>query len=173
MTRNEALRAELLRIATHPDDPTSADRLWEFLDDYEMWPGIRLVGVDGEHAAWIVAQLGDPGLQRRCLEHLEVAVDCGDADPAHYATLVDRVRMADGRPQVYGSQFVVRAQAPETGDAGTGDTDAGDTDAGDVEPWPIEDPIGVDERRRQMHLSPLAIQRQLMQECYRERGLTT
>jgi hypothetical protein len=151
MARDEALRDELLRLATHAADPSSADRLWEILDDYEIWPGIRLVGIDGEDAAWRVAQLGDAGLQRRCLEHLEAAVDCGDANPAHYACLVDRIRMSDGKPQVYGSQFVVG-------------------DGNSVAPWPIEDPLRVDERRQCMNLPPLAQQRRRMQEQFDDRG---
>ncbi len=154
MARDEALRGELVRLATHAADTASADRLWEILDDYEVWPGIRLVGIDGEDAAWQIAQLGDAGLQRRCLEHLEAAVDCGDANPAHYACLVDRVRMAEGRPQVYGSQFVVR-------------------DDHGIAPWPIEDPLRVDDRRRRMNMPPLAAQRRRMQDQYDERGRPT
>ena len=62
-----------------PTAETHGDRLWEILDDYECWPGRRLVDHDGEEAAWIIAQRAvfDPGLQRRCLEMLEMAVDAG------------------------------------------------------------------------------------------------
>jgi hypothetical protein len=144
MARNEALRAELLTLAEHPSDPLCAERLWSILDDFEAWPGRSLVGPDGERAAWLVAQLADTDLQRRALEHLEAAVDCGDAEPSHFACLLDRVRMAEGRPQVFGSQFV----------------SAGD-DA--VTPWPIEDPFGVDERRQRVGLEPLAMQARRMQ----------
>jgi hypothetical protein len=148
MSRDEGLRAELVALAREASAPASAERLWAVLDDYEAWPGTRLVGADGERAAWLVVQLGDTDLQRRALDHLEAAVDCGDADPAHYAYLLDRIRMADGRPQVYGSQFVA----------------AGD---GEVTPWPIEDPGGVDERRARVGLEPLAAQRRAMEERYR------
>ena len=144
MARDEALRAELLAMAEHADDAAGADLLWSVLDDYEAWPGRRLVGADGERAAWLLVQLADPDLQRRALEHLEAAVDSGDAHPSHYACLVDRVRMAEGRPQVFGSQFVA----------------AGD-DA--VTPWPIEDPVGLDKRRRAFGLEPLAVQARRMQ----------
>jgi hypothetical protein len=150
MPRDVALHDELLRLAVHAGADASADRLWDILDDYEVWPGFRLVGVDGEDAAWRIAQLGDVGLQRRCLEHLEIAVDNGDADPAHYACLVDRLRMADGQPQLYGSQFVVRDE--------------------ELAPWPIEDPVHVDDRRAAMNLPPLALQRRRMQEQYSDRG---
>ena len=151
MARNEALRRELLARAASPAADENADRLWSILDDYEAWPGFRLVDPDGEHAAWLIAQLGDTDLQRRCLEHLEVAVDNGDAPPGHYACLLDRVRMAEGRPQLYGSQWVVN-------------------EYGDLTPWPIENPAGVDDRRERVGLQPLAVQRALMQSEYSAHG---
>ncbi|MGQ0805337.1 MAG: DUF6624 domain-containing protein [Actinomycetota bacterium] len=137
---------QALRAVNEPH----AARLWEILDDYERWPGISLVGEDGAHAAWLLAQhaMADPGLQRRCLELLEVAVEVHDAPAAHYAYLLDRVRMADGRDQRFGTQFV--------------DSDDGRT----VQPWPIEEPGGVDERRERLGLPTLAVHTRLMQEHY-------
>ena len=136
---DEALREELLRMASSPRGPARAQRLWDILDDYESWPGRRLVGADGEAAAWLVAQqeIDDVELQRRCLELLEVAAALGDADPVHYAYLCDRVRMADGRPQLYGSQFV-RA------------------DHGGLVPWHLDDLARVEARRVRLGLPPFA-----------------
>jgi len=137
------LREELLgMVATKPDPETLrvyAERLWEILDDYEVWPGRRLVGDDGSQAAWLIAQFAieDPGLQKRCLEALEVAVAYGDADPVHYAYLVDRVRMADGLDQLYGSQFVTGAD-------------------GELVPWPLDDIVKVDARRKRIGLPPFS-----------------
>lgn len=81
-------------------DALHAARLWEILDDLECWPGRSVVGDDGEEAAWLIAQhaILDPELQRRCVEMLELAVDCEDAPALHHALLLDRVRMAAGRP---------------------------------------------------------------------------
>ena len=158
MPVDEALRAELVAMADadrRAGHVTTAEqhaaRLWEILDDYESWPGRRLVGEDGADAAWRLAQhaVFDPGLQRRCLEMVELAVDAGDALPLHYACLLDRVCMADGRDQVYGSQFVP--------------SDDGTT----VVPFAIDDPAGVDERRRRVGLPPLAEQTRVMQARYR------
>jgi hypothetical protein len=97
------------------------------------------VGDDGSRAAWLVVQyaIEDPGLQKRCLEALEVAVAYGDADPVHYAYLVDRVRMADGRDQLYGLQFVT---GPD----------------GELAPWPVDNPVKVEERRRRLGLPAFA-----------------
>lgn len=115
------------------------ERLWEILDDDECWPGRSLVGADGAEAAWMVAQVAieDVGLQRRCLEMLELAVACGDADPVHLAYLLDRVRMNDGKDQLYGSQFVLGRD-------------------GELEPWPVDDPAAVESRRARLGLPSFA-----------------
>jgi hypothetical protein len=137
--RAPALREELLALAEGAEPSTRNDRLWDVLDDYECWPGWGLVGHDGAEAAWLIAQwaIDDVGLQRRCLEMLEVAVACNDADPVHYAYLADRVRMNDGRDQLYGSQFVLGAQ-------------------GELEAWPVDDLAAVDARRARLGLPPFA-----------------
>lgn len=154
MARDEALRGELLEMAEGRRGPVRAQRLWDILDDYESWPGRRLVGVDGEHAAWLVAQqeIEDVGLQRRCLELLEVAVACGDADPVHLAYLQDRVRMSDGREQLYGSQFVRDEQ-------------------GRLVPWHMDDLGRVDARRARLGLPPFADHARDMDAWWRERLL--
>jgi len=122
------------------------------LDDYEAWPGRRLVGDDGANAAWILVQeaIEDPGLQRRSLALLEVAVESGDADPQHYALLLDRVLMADGLPQLYGSQFVVGR-------------------SGELEPWPFDDLASVEERRARLGLPTFASHAADMHEQWRRR----
>jgi hypothetical protein len=143
MAADEALREELLAmVAVRPDRDTLrvyGERLWEILDDYEVWPGRRLVGDDGSRAAWLIAQysIEDPGLQKRCLEALEVAVAYGDGDPVQHAYLVDRVRMADGLDQLYGSQFVTGAD-------------------GELAPWPVDDLAKVEARRRRLGLGSFA-----------------
>jgi hypothetical protein len=153
---DEALRNELLAMTPQPADAETmrvyGERLWEILDDYEVWPGRHLVGEDGSRAAWLIAQysIEDPGLQRRCLEALEVAVARGDADPVHLAFLVDRVRMADGLDQLYGSQFVL------------------DPD-GELVAWPVDDPARVDRRRLRLGLAPFAEHAATMAEQWRAR----
>jgi uncharacterized protein DUF6624 len=93
------------------------------------WPGRTMVGEDGAEAAWLLAQHADrdPEQQRAFLEALRGAVADGEASPANLAYLEDRVRVADGRPQLYGTQFAL-------------------TD-GEFRPCPIEDPDRLDERR--------------------------
>jgi len=108
------------------------------------WPGRTVAGEDGAEAAWLLAQHadGDPELQRAFLEALRGAVADGDASPGNLAYLEDRVRVHDGRPQLYGTQFTV-------------------TD-GELQPSPIEDPQRLDERRAEAGLDPFAAYEALM-----------
>jgi hypothetical protein len=116
----------------------NAERLAAILDEYG-WAGKTLVGEDGVEAAWLIAQhaIGSPALQRRCLPLLEEAARQGEAPAWQFAYLTDRVRVLEGRPQVYGLMF---------------DWD----EAGEMSPCEIEDPQKVDERRRSVGLPSLA-----------------
>lgn len=98
------------------------------------WPGHELVAEDGARAAWLLVQHADqdPQFQAACLELLRAAVAAGQARPAELAYLTDRVRVAQGRPQPYGTQY------------------------GPSGPHPIEDPEHLDERRAQVGLGPHA-----------------
>ena len=83
------------------------------------WPGRSLVGDDGAQAAW--------------LGH---AVKAGQADAGHHAYLTDRVLLAEGNQQLYGTQVMLVG--------------------GTWQPRPSADPDRVDDRRRQVGLEPLA-----------------
>ena len=140
----EALAADgSLFAGYHPEMAAlhrrNAGRLAVILDAHG-WPGVGLVGAEAEEAAWLVAQhaIGDPALMRRALTLLEAAAVAGDAPVAQPAFLTDRIRTLEGRPQLYGTQF---------------DWDA----AGELSPLPLDDPPGVDERRRRVGLEPLGV----------------
>jgi hypothetical protein len=126
--RDEALRAELLRrrdldqsrresFAGAQEDKLrlvamdDANTAWlRGVVDRMGWPGRSLVGEEGSHAAWLLAQHADrrPGFQRRCLELLERAAACGEASRADLARLTDRVLLAQGDEQIYGTQISAR-----------------------------------------------------------------
>jgi hypothetical protein len=130
----------------------NAARLTEIIEE-RGWPGRGLVGEDGAHAAWFVLQhaIGNPGLQRRGLQLLREAVAAGEAPASQAAYLEDRIRFFEGRPQRYGTQY---------------DRD----ESGELNPHTVEDPAGVDERRRGVGLGPLADNtRQLREEAARSR----
>lgn len=129
----EGYHPEMERV--HRENARSLDALL----DAGGWPGASRVGEDGAAAAWLVAvhAIGEPVFQRRCLALLEQALAQGEAPAAQRAALVDRIRYNERRPQVYGTIF---------------DWDAD----GRMSPWPIEDPDGVEGRRREAGLPPLA-----------------
>ncbi|MEU4234881.1 DUF6624 domain-containing protein [Nonomuraea sp. NPDC026600] len=116
--------------------------------DEHGWPGHDLVGEEGAQAAWLLAQHADHDLvfQQRCLTLLQDAVARGQAAPRNLAYLVDRVRVNEGRPQVYGTQY----HSPD-----------------DVlQPRPIEDRERLDERRAEAGLEPHADYDSSMRQQY-------
>jgi hypothetical protein len=119
-------------------DRTNTARMAEVLTEHG-WPGWRLVGSDGAFAAWVLVQHADLDLplQERGLELMTAAVAARDADPSDHAYLVDRVRVAKGEEQVYGTQW-------------------GSDEQGRPQPrTPIEDAAMVDVRRAQVGLGTI------------------
>ncbi|MEM7203965.1 MAG: DUF6624 domain-containing protein [Planctomycetota bacterium] len=113
------------------------------------WPTAAQVGADGAHAAWILVQHADhdPAFQAQCLPKLREAVARGEGSRGDLAYLVDRVRVKQGKPQLYGTQY-----RPEIDASGAVAADAN----GNVRYLPplVEDPEQLDERRRAAGLSP-------------------
>ena len=62
------------------------------------------------HAAWLLVQDADrdPAFQRSCLGLITEAARHGEATPAELAYLTDRVLLAEGQPQEYGTQMAGR-----------------------------------------------------------------
>ena len=112
------------------------------------WPGKSLVGADGAFAAWLLVQHADrdPAFQRQCLELITAAADLGEATRAQLAYLTDRVLLAEGQPQVYGTQAIGRD--------------------GRFAARKLRDPDGVDERRASAGLEPLAAYLASMLDSY-------
>lgn len=153
---NETLRQELLQMrdadqrvrtaafratnfhAVLAVDSRHLARLKQIVDEHG-WPGKSLVGEDGANAAWLLVQHAtqDPSFMKRCRSLMERAVKRGEASAADYAYLVDRVRLQEGKPQLYGTQFIQDSK-------------------GRLVLQPLKDAEDVDERRREMGLMPLA-----------------
>jgi len=124
------------RMEAQRIDVANTDRLREIVSQYG-WPGRSLVGEKGAHHAWLIAQHADRQLdfQREALELLADAVGRGDAAQRDLAYLTDRVRMNEGREQVYGTQIA-------------------EVKDGNGVPWPVEDPSNLDARRAAVGLPP-------------------
>jgi hypothetical protein len=142
---DDALRTELLELRDADqafrahmnelmeEEHARSARIREIVAEHG-WPGRSLVGDDGASSAWLLAQHADhdPEFQARALELMRAAVEAGEADAGELAYLTDRVLVAQGRPQLYGTQF--RHGGPQ----------------------PIEDPEHLDERRAAVGLEPFA-----------------
>ena len=155
---SQGLRAELLRRAERDQAARRLPLHGEGAEDIETvarvdaenlpwfkevvaeigWPGRSAVGEDGAEAAWLLAQHADtnPGFQRQCLDLLAVAADQGEATRVQVAYLTDRVLLAEGKPQEFGTQVTARS--------------------GQWVPCQLRDPGSVDQRRAAMSLGPLA-----------------
>src|ERR687894_1741011 len=124
------------RMEAQRIDVSNTDRLRDIVSEHG-WPGRSLVGEGGAHHAWLIAQHADRQLdfQREALELLADAVSRGEAAQRDLAYLTDRVRLNEGREQVYGTQIA-------------------EVKDGNGVPWPVEDPANLDARRAGVGLPP-------------------
>ncbi|MDP6553103.1 MAG: hypothetical protein QGF59_18540 [Pirellulaceae bacterium] len=111
------------------------------------WPGRSLVGVDGSHAAWLLVQHADHDrqFQKRCLTLMQEAAE-GEVASVDIAYLVDRVRVGEGKKQLYGTQ--------------TKQVDGR---------WivqDVEDPDNLDTRRKKMGMPPIDQYLKLIEQVY-------
>lgn len=144
----------------HPDDLAPeeraiVDRLTEVdrdntrwlaeLVERRGWPTQSLVGEQAAVSAWLLAQHADEdtALQRRCLDLMHAA-PAGEVTPMYAAYLTDRVLLAEGESQVYGTQMTWVD--------------------GEYRPRDLRDPETVDERRASAGLCPLAEYQSTMHE---------
>lgn len=121
--------AELLALLAEQErvDAAHVQQL-ERIVEADGWPLTDRVGRDAANAAWLILQHADLEVQQRHLPALRAALEAGQADAARAAMLEDRVRMGEGRPQLYGSQLVGRSGEP-------------------MALYPVEDPAELDSRR--------------------------
>lgn len=158
--QDQAIRNELISHGvTNPDktilarmqaiDSANTERMKAIVNRYG-WPGPELVGQDGSEAAFLLVQHADLAFQQKMLPLVEKAYRSGGLTGQDYALLMDRVRVGEGKPQVYGTQ------------------------AKRFEEWngqeptlqPIEDEPNVDKRRAEVGLPPLAEYREMLKRMY-------
>lgn len=101
------------------------------------WPTISLVGKEASHNYWLLVQHQDedPEVQRKILPDLERAANRGEASKSDFAYLFDRVQMHSGKPQHWGSQVACKDGKPELS--------------------PVDDPAGLEQRRKELFMIPL------------------
>ena len=96
------------------------------------WITISEFGKEADHNAWLLMQHQDNDLkfQEEILQRLKNLYPKGETDPSNYAYLYDRIAIAKGKPQLFGTQ--------------------GSLIADKWQPAPIEDKENVDQRRKKM-----------------------
>ena len=124
------LQAEIARI-----DADNTAWLKKIVDE-RGWLKYSDVGPDGADAAWLIVQhaIADSLFQRQCLD-LMTAVSKDEISQQNLAGLTDRVLLAEGKNQIYGTQFGVRE--------------------GEWVPLRLEDEKNVDARRAEAGLLPM------------------
>ena len=157
--RDQTVRQAMIASGAHTVDQATWDRIAEVdrdntawlrqVLDARGWPDTTLVGHDGAKAAWLLVQHADhdPAFQRAALTRMQAAVESGRADRSDFALLTDRVLLAEGRPQRYGTQF-------QTGDDGI------------MRMQPVEDADALDGLRARVGLPAIAEYREMLRETY-------
>ena len=117
-------------------DRHNQERLDRIVEQYG-WPGTRIAGVEGASGAFLVVQHAELAYQRKYLPMLREAAAHRQLPRSDLAMLEDRVRIREGKPQIYGTQFHFDKAGKNVLD-------------------PIEDEAHVDARRAEVGLQPLA-----------------
>lgn len=122
--------------ATLRADSLNLVKIEEILKIYG-YPGKSLVGEVEASTAWLVIQHAPLEKQLQYFPMIEKAAQKGEIRKSDWALLLDRIRMRQGQPQVYGSQIVR------------------DPDNGQWMLHPVEDEASVNKRRAEIGLEPL------------------
>jgi hypothetical protein len=131
-SKDEKLLAEVKKV----DD---GNRAWlKGIVEERGWPGKSMVGVEGSHVAWLMAQHADADLdfQKKCLALMTKALKREEVAKEDWAYLVDRVLIGEKKKQRYGTQLHEME--------------------GKLVPKPIEDEATLDVRRKEVGLMPMA-----------------
>ena len=133
VTADQAARKPLDMAQMKAIDEKHYPRLLEIYQKYG-WPTISLVGKEAAGNYWLLVQHQGFEFQKMVLPAMERAVTQGEASKAHYAELYDRVMVAEGKPQHWGTQVKCKD--------------------GKAVPYDVDDPTNLDQRRTELNLWP-------------------
>lgn len=143
------LRDKKLNRAVGDVDKANLPKLKKIFGTYGI-PSARMVGRDGVSTFFLLTQHADadPAFQRRVLQAArQILHRHPEALPkVMFAYLTDRVRLADGKKQVYGTQARIQD--------------------GKVVLSPVEDPATLDQRRARVALGPEKHYLALLEKTY-------
>jgi len=140
---------EFLPLKTRMDsiDTANMERVRAIIDQHGF-PTPSMVGADGVSAAFLIIQHAPLETREDMLPLVEASYRKGHLSGQSYALLTDRVRVRNGEPQLYGTQFTMQN--------------------GTLNVEPIADSSEVDARRAELDLMPLDEYLDLVREQYRE-----
>jgi len=151
----QLLRGMIDSIRTNfGNDSEELDSLWQVINYTDSmntvqlrgivlqygWPGNSLVGSNGSRAAFLILQHSDMDstIQEEFLPIITQAAKNGECEWQYVAYLTDRILVfKKGEKQKYGTQLRFNEESQLW------------------EPFPIEDPDNVDERRKEIGLFPM------------------
>lgn len=106
--------------------------------DARGWPRIGNVGREAAMAAYLVVQHSNASMQRKYLPEVKKMCEAKELPWERYAMMYDRMCTNENIPQRYGTHTTYNEKTGET------------------ELYRIEDPAGIDARRKEIGLEPLA-----------------
>ncbi|MDG2449678.1 MAG: hypothetical protein P8M34_08565 [Saprospiraceae bacterium] len=85
-------------------DSKNTERIIEVIEEHG-YPGKSMVGPGHASTAFLIIQHADLEIQQKYLTLITNAADAGEVQWSSVALLLDRVRMREGKSQIYGSQL--------------------------------------------------------------------
>ncbi len=142
--RLQAWREQDQAMMGQPDGPATQAERRQLSEAFRQWvkahgwPLRSEVGDSGAQSAWLLVQHADHDLawQREALDMMEQLLPRGEVNDSDLAYLRDRVAMASQGRQRYGTQGACKGP-------------------GQWEPFPIEVPEALDQRRESMGLASM------------------
>ena len=107
----------------------------QIIDSIGKYPGRSIVGKELEDAAWLVIQHAPLPIIKKYASIISDAVEAHDLHPKYFAYTLDRIAMAENRPQKYGTQIIV--------------------ENGSKKLHPLQNHLEVDNYRKSVGLGPL------------------
>lgn len=133
-------------------DSRNTERLQEIIDRHG-WPTTSMVGEDGTAYAFLIVQHADrnPAFQKHSLELMQevAANNPSEVYLSGVALLTDRVRLAQGQKQLYGTQVGINPQTKK------------------LVLFPVENPDKLGERRVAYGLPPMEEYLKQLRDLYK------
>ena len=144
-TSDEQIKC-IVEVSKEIDAPNTK-RITEIFDA-KGFPTASLVGTDGVKAFFLIVQhSGSLELKKKCLPGIRQAFDEKVISPSEYAGFVDRLAVDEGKPQTYGSNFEMKD--------------------GKLVMSATHDLAGLDARRKELGLPPIAEYVTMLREFYK------